>query len=687
MSEANERIQPLGYQAPLDTERPGGPNKLPRWSFWSLALALALILLLLSLWFVFSARAITLEFTPAAEQLEISGGPSIKLGERYLMRPGEYRVNAQAEGHQPLVQSFEITREGNDEFQFKFEKLPGRLNLNSIPTGAKVDVDGEFVGETPIENLSLAPGSHQLRVNAKRYQVHEQRIDIEGLDKLQTLDLELIPAWADISFSSEPPGAEVRLNGEALGNTPLTAEVGAGNQKVTMSLEGYKAWQGTLDVVANEPQALPLVELEPLPGLVHVTTTPKGASITVGGGAAAKESFAGQAPVTVPIKPNETTQITARKAGYHPASHRLTLASGDEAQWAPTLSPIMGEVRIRATPEDAELLVDGKTMGSANQTLSLIALPHQITLRKEGYADFKTQITPQPDEPLEVRAELLTHAQAEAARIPKDIVTVSGQRMVRIMPGRLRMGAPRREQGRRTNELEREVELTRPFYMATTEVTNEQFREFRANHSSGIVQRTSLDNDSYPVVRVTWSDAVAYCNWLSRREGLPPAYANDQLITPINTGYRLPTEAEWAYAARFAGDRSLKYPWGNSLPPTEGSGNYADVSAKTLLLNVLGNYNDSYPAAGPVGRFKPNALGIYDLGGNVSEWVNDRYSASLIPPGRLEQDPLGPKTGSVWVLRGSSWRHSSVTELRLSYRDSSASARDDLGFRIVRYAE
>jgi len=681
LSQANERIEPAGFQAPVGSHKRKGSPRLPHWSPWNWALALALVVLVFSLWFVLTARAITLEFTPTAEQLEINGGPSFKLGERYLMRPGNYQITARAEGYQVLTQSLEVTAEGEREFQFRFEKLPGRLTLTSIPEGAILEVDGERVGETPVEELSLTPGRHQLRLRAQRYQVHEQEVDIEGLDKLQTLEVELVPAWAEISFSSEPPGAEVRIDGEARGKTPLTAEVGAGSHKVAMVLAGYKPWQDTLDVVANEPQTLPPVELELLPGRVKVSTIPNGASITVG------DTFAGQAPLTVSVKPDEPIRITARKAGYQPASRSLNLASDEEVQWAPELEPIMGQVRIEATPENAELLVDGEPMGTANQTLSLIALPQRVTIRKEGYAEFETEITPQPGEPQEIRAELLTHAEAEAARIPKEIVTVSGQRMVRIMPGRFQMGAPRREQGRRANEVEREVELTRPFYMATTEVTNEQFREFRANHSSGIVQRTALDNDRYPVVRISWSDAIAYCNWLSRREGLPPAYANDQLITPVNTGYRLPTEAEWAYAARFAGDRALKYPWGSNLPPAEGSGNYADASARNLLLNVLENYNDGYPAASPVGNFKPNALGIYDLGGNVSEWVNDRYSASLMPPGRLERDPLGPKTGSVWVVRGSSWRHSSVTELRLSYRDSSASARDDLGFRIVRYAE
>ena len=153
-------------------------------------------------------------------------------------------------------------------------------------------------------------------------------------------------------------------------------------------------------------------------------------------------------------------------------------------------------------------------------------------------------------------------------------------------------------------------------------------------------------------------------------------------------GYRLPSEAEWAWAARQQPDKSmLKFPWGAKMPPPEKSGNYADNSTSGFLSKVLNTYNDGYLASAPVGSFAANSKGLFDMGGNVAEWVHDFYDIQLGSSGKPVLDPLGPKTGKFHVIRGSSWAHGTVTELRLSYRDYHAKARDDVGFRIARYLE
>jgi len=687
LSEQYERIQPAGFKPPNAAGKASPRMALPRWQPWYIVAALALVVLATSLWFVITARAVTLEFTPVAEHVEVGGGFSLALGARRLMRSGEYVVQAQAAGYQPLRQSITVNGEGDGVFRFAMEKLPGRLQIITQPAGAVIEIDGKAAGAAPDEGYSLTPGKHDIVLRAARHQVHTQSIEIEGMDRVQKLEVTLVPAWAEVKLASKPAGATVQVDGSNIGVTPLTAEIGAGNHRVEMHLAGYQKWQGALDVVANQPQSVPEVVLAPLRGTLRVSSDPAGASVTAAG------TFIGRSPVDVPLLPDRETQVVASLPGYKSMTRTLSIASGAQATWQPKLEPILGEVRVTATPADAQLLVDGKPLGQANQTVSLIALPHQITVRKPGYVEFQTTLTPRPDMALEVNARLLSEVQASAARTPAQITSVAGQRMVRVPAGRLRMGAPRREQGRRANELERNVELTRAFYMSVTEVTNAEFRAFRAKHSSGIVARTTLDNESYPVVRVSWTDAVAYCNWLSQREGLPQAYSGDRLITPVNTGYRLPSEAEWEYAARFAGGRTLKYPWGDvklggdAMPPSGKVGNFADASARKLLGEGLENYDDGYQAAAPVASFKANTLGIFDLGGNVSEWVNDRYSAALMPTSAVESDPFGLSSGSVWVVRGSSWRHSRVTELRLSWRDNSAAPRDDLGFRIVRYVE
>ncbi len=102
---------------------------------------------------------------------------------------------------------------------------------------------------------------------------------------------------------------------------------------------------------------------------------------------------------------------------------------------------------------------------------------------------------------------------------------------------------------------------------------------------------------------------------------------------------------------------------------------------------IIKDYADGYSVAAPVGKFPGNAVGIYDLGGNVSEWCHDCYDVHLGSQAKALRDPTGPATGEYHVVRGASWRHGSITELRLSYRDYSEKPRNDLGFRIARYAE
>jgi formylglycine-generating enzyme required for sulfatase activity len=194
------------------------------------------------------------------------------------------------------------------------------------------------------------------------------------------------------------------------------------------------------------------------------------------------------------------------------------------------------------------------------------------------------------------------------------------------------------------------------------------------------------------VTNVSWSDAIEYCNWLSSQESLTPAYELKfqkwEPVRPAPNGYRLPTEAEWALAIRYQGRREAPvFPWGDRMPPPRNSGNYADQSAEKLVPSVLPGYDDGFASTAPVGSFPPNALGLFDGGGNVAEWVQDYYSVPT--PGQTEPlaDPAGPTAGSHHVIRGSSWRHAGILELRLAYREFGTDGRFDVGFRIARNVE
>jgi formylglycine-generating enzyme required for sulfatase activity len=165
--------------------------------------------------------------------------------------------------------------------------------------------------------------------------------------------------------------------------------------------------------------------------------------------------------------------------------------------------------------------------------------------------------------------------------------------------------------------------------------------------------------DTHPVVNVSWNDSVAFCRWLTDTERKAGRLKADQ-------EYRLPTDTEWSYAVGI-GDREtgsnpkekdgrLKdvYPWGTSWPPPSGAGNYADAtfSGENLLNRSISGYSDGYAAASPVGSFKANAYGLFDMGGNAQEWCQDYYDG---------------QSGNR-VLRGAAWSVSDARYLLSSYR-------------------
>ena len=353
------------------------------------------------------------------------------------------------------------------------------------------------------------------------------------------------------------------------------------------------------------------------------------------------------------------------------------------------LAPRLGIVHLRGAPRGATLWVDGRSRGPVPEQLTLLAVPHRIEIRKEEFTPVIHRVTPKPGFPIELQAGL---KRTNATEVPGVIKAANGYRLKRIAPARFQMGASRREQGRRANETLRVVLLTRPFFMGLKEVSNREFRDFDPAHDSGIFKGSPLDQDDQPVVQVTWEQAARFCNWLSRREGLTPVYDETRgklrAQGPIGNGYRMPTEAEWEFCARYGtAARAWKYPWGNAFPPPAKSVNIADASAARLLTLVVEKYDDTFPAAAPVGSFAPNPEGLFDLGGNVSEWCHDFYSIYPVQPDQVATDPSGPQEGQHHVIRGSSWQDASIGTLRAAYRDYQDEARPDLGFRICRYAE
>jgi formylglycine-generating enzyme required for sulfatase activity len=232
------------------------------------------------------------------------------------------------------------------------------------------------------------------------------------------------------------------------------------------------------------------------------------------------------------------------------------------------------------------------------------------------------------------------------------------------------MGSPPDEPGRDTDETLHTVVLTRNFWISDHEVTQEEYEAVMGTNPSRI------KDPQRPVENVTWFDAIAYCNARSLQEGLEPAYEIDgETVTwnPDADGYRLPTEAEWEYACR-AGTQTAF----SGGPITE------EYCGLDPVLDALGWYcGNAEDTTHPVKQKQPNAMGLYDMHGNVWEWCWDRYTEDL--GAEVAVDPQGPTTGAQRVIRGGSWYYY-ARECRSASRAPywPNSGDDIVGFRVAR---
>lgn len=220
-----------------------------------------------------------------------------------------------------------------------------------------------------------------------------------------------------------------------------------------------------------------------------------------------------------------------------------------------------------------------------------------------------------------------------------------GMRLAFIPPGRFRMGSPVKSEPRRMDDEKlHSVRITRGFWLGVFPVTQAEYRlgirRSPSFHKVGRIKNSSADPNRFPVENVTWQEAVDFCERLgARRE-------------EANAGrvYRLPTEAEWEYACRAGISTHYPFHLGLTLGPGQANFNcrYPYPPEELTKASVLGRPCE-------VGRFTPNAFGLYDMHGNVDEWCNDWYGDTYYEESPAV-DPTGPNEGYIRVIRGGSWR-------------------------------
>ena len=373
-------------------------------------------------------------------------------------------------------------------------------------------------------------------------------------------------------------------------------------------------------------------------------------------------------------------RLRVEAGGYEAYQRTIDVESGRAVSLYVDLSrsgPQKARLYVETTPKEARIRI--LNIGPVfSQGMELDPGRYHLEVSAEGHEkdDRWVDLASGEDETLQIR--LAPVAQAAAGKQLKNSL---GMEFAYIPPGSFMMGSPSDEANRDNDETQHRVTLSRGYYMQTKEVTVGQWRKFAGESGYRTEAETGdgsyvfegrkwikkagtyWDNpgfsrkDDHPVTCVSWNDAQEFIRWLNRKD---------------QKTYRLPTEAEWEYAARAGADTPFSF----------GS----------CLSTDQANYNGNYPYSGcskgvyrespiAVGSFPPNAWGLYDMHGNVWEWCEDWYGD--YPSGSVT-DPIGANSGSVRVLRGGGWG-GYAGGCRSAFRDGSAPGDrgGSLGFRLA----
>ena len=484
--------------------------------------------------------------------------------------------------------------------------------------GADVYIDEQYkgvIGENYMLTIEdVTPGEHKITIKHGAATA-EQRVNVNSgnisfrvevndeSSQLQYVVFELQPSYAILFINNEPQATQEGFAQALLQN---------GTYNYRVIAKGYHEQSGSFTVEGK--RVVRKVELKADAAMVTLTTDPS-AEIWINNQKKGTGSWSGQLSSGNYI-------FEARKEGCRTTKFSQVITSAQATQSykleAPT--PIEGSLNITSVPALASVKVDGKPIGEAPLVTKLLVGKHTVEVSKSGYDTWRKEVVISEGQTATVSATL-TKVVAAAPAISTSASTSSsggnfdGFDMVFVKGGTFTMGATS-EQGSDAYDTEKpthSVTLS-DFYIGKYEVTQAQWKAVMGSNPS------YFKGDNLPVETVSWNDIQTFIQKLNAKSGKK---------------YRLPTEAEWEYAARGGNQsRGYKYSGSNDIGSVAW---YKDNSNRTTH---------------PVGQKQPNELGIYDMSGNVYEWCSDWYGSYS---SSSQTNPTGPSSGSRRVPRGGSW--------------------------------
>lgn len=513
------------------------------------------------------------------------------------------------------------------------------------------------------------------------------------------------------SIKTEPPDALVLLGDRAKRSPATFQDLEPRIYTLRIMQPGYDPIETTVDLARRKSVALPVFQLARSKGALEIRSEPGGARFSLRS-EDEKMSREGAVPATISDLPTGKYNLSARRGDWE-ISEAIEIRRGETLQ--KTFAFVNASLSVTSDPSGAEILVDGKPQGKTPLRMEIAARQHELIARlaewpeqqqslsvgAQGensayfvFANGSVKITSAPggstvvangrelgQTPLvieEVKPGAVTY-ELRLAGYKSDSVTgqVAPQQQS-FLAARLEKAAGPAEGEEWANSLGMKFVPLGQVRISVWETRVQDYDAFCAATGRRHEAADFTQTPTHPVVKVNWFDAMAFCKWLTQKE-------HDENALEDRQAYRLPTDLEWSAAAGLPEERGAtpesrdgkirnEFPWGKQWPPPTGVGNYAERGGPRARGESLDNYRDGFAQTSPAGSFKPNALGVYDLGGNVWEWCMEGYKGT------------SSATGRDWgVLRGGSWATSNRLEMQSSYRNVvDRNERDVIyGFRCV----
>jgi serine/threonine protein kinase len=503
-----------------------------------------------------------------------------------------------------------------------------QTTIRTEPAGALV-VLGDHAQKSPATFADLEARKYNVRIMSPGYEPVETSVDFKRKHSLDLPPFRLVRSKGTLQIQSDPSGAQFSLRSEdgqisRDGMTPETlGDLPTGKYSI-VARRGDWEMRDDVEVQRGETTRKSFAFVS---AITNITSEPNGAEVFVDG------KSRGRAPLRLDL-PARAHELVAHLDGWPDEQQKIDVNAQREN--AAHFVFANGSVKITSAPGGATVIANGKHLGQTPLVIEEVK-PGDVTyeLRQTGYKPGSVSGNVEPQQQTFL-----------AARLEKSVGPAPGQPFTNSLGMKF---VP-------LGDIQISVWETRvQDYEAFCRATGRHFEplDFR---------QTATD----PAVKVNWFDAMAFCKWLTEKE-------HDENLIEDRQAYRLPTDLEWSMAVGLVNETGAtpeirdgkiknEFPWGKQWPPPNGAGNYAVPAGRR------------HGATTPVGSFKPNSIGLYDLGGNVWEWCLDTYKGG------------NSGTSRDWgVLRGGSWATQNRLEMQSSYRNVvDRNDRDVIyGFRCV----